>query len=95
MKARQLIEGASFGPEALNVIGKAFDLAWADVEHAFPTPLAKDDARLTIANGILANASDDSRDVEELRMHGHRALIRAYPQAMVEALSKPKRSIAN
>jgi hypothetical protein len=92
MKARQLIEGASFGPEALNVIGKAFDLAWADVEHAFPTPLAKDAARLTIANGILANASDDSRDVEELRMHGHRALMMAYPHARMEALSKPERS---
>jgi hypothetical protein len=63
------------------------DLAWADVEDAFP-PLAKEAARLTIANGILAKAHDDSRDVEELRMHGHRALMMAYPHAMVEALSK-------
>jgi hypothetical protein len=90
MKARKLIEGASFGPEALKVIGKAFDLTWADVEHGFPTPLAKDAARLTIANAILANASDDSRDVEELRMHGHRALMMAYPQAMVQQLSNQK-----
>jgi hypothetical protein len=92
MAAHQLIEGASFGPEALKVIGKAFDLTWADVEHAFSTPLAKEAARLAIANGILASAHDDSRDVEELRMHGHRALMRAYQHAMVEALSKPKRS---
>src|SRR5262249_27330899 len=28
MKARQLIDGASFGPEALKVIGQAFDDAW-------------------------------------------------------------------
>jgi hypothetical protein len=88
MKARQLIDGASFGPEALKVIGKAFDLAWTDVEHAFPTPPAKEAARLTIATGILANARDDSRDVEELRMHGHRALVTAYPHAKVEALLK-------
>jgi hypothetical protein len=46
MAAHQLVEGASFGPEALNVIGKAFDLAWADVAHAFPTPPAKEAARL-------------------------------------------------
>jgi hypothetical protein len=91
MKARRLIEGASFGPEALKVIGKAFDLTWADVENAFPTPLAKKAARLTIANAILANATDESCDVEELRTHGHRALMKVYPQVMVEALSKPKR----
>jgi hypothetical protein len=34
-KARQLSEGASFGPEALQAIGQAFDEAWAEVVGNF------------------------------------------------------------
>ena len=33
MRARRLIEDAPFGPEALKVIGEAFDLAWAQIGH--------------------------------------------------------------
>jgi hypothetical protein len=31
MKARQLIDGASFGLDALKAIGRAFDEAWAQI----------------------------------------------------------------
>ena len=31
MRARQIIDGAAFGPEALKVIGQAFDAAWAEI----------------------------------------------------------------
>ena len=31
MKARQLIQGATYGPETLKVIGKAFDDAWSEI----------------------------------------------------------------
>ena len=31
MKARKLIEGATYGPETLKVIGKAFDDAWSEI----------------------------------------------------------------
>jgi hypothetical protein len=31
MGARQRIAGASFGPEALRVIGQAFDAAWVEI----------------------------------------------------------------
>ena len=30
MKARRLIDGASFGPDALKEIGEAFDATWAE-----------------------------------------------------------------
>jgi hypothetical protein len=30
-KVRQLIDGASFGPEALKAIGEAFDAAWSEI----------------------------------------------------------------
>ena len=35
MKARQLIDGASYGPEALKAIGQAFDEAWQTIEGNF------------------------------------------------------------
>ena len=35
MRARQLIDGASFGPEALKAIGEAFDAAWAEIAGDF------------------------------------------------------------
>ena len=41
MKARALIDGASFGPDALKAIGRAFDDAWAQIAGNFgddPTP---------------------------------------------------------
>ena len=35
MKARKLIEGATYGPETLKVIGKAFDDAWSEIAGHF------------------------------------------------------------
>ena len=88
MKAKQLIEGASFGPDALKVMAEAFDTAWADVEHGFTTPQAKEAACLTLASAIIENATKDSRDVHELRRHGHRALMNKYPHAMADAMTR-------
>jgi hypothetical protein len=45
MKARALIDGASFGPEALKAMGQAFDQAWAEIEaHFGDDPVLKDGA---------------------------------------------------
>ena len=66
MKARELIEGASYGPEALKAIGRAFDEAWASIAGNF-----SDDeiaaARLRLANALLAVARDNRRDVEVMK----------------------------
>ena len=35
MRARRLIDGASFGPDALKVIYQAFDEAWVSVAGNF------------------------------------------------------------
>jgi hypothetical protein len=66
MRARQLIDGASFGPDALKAIGGAFDAAWAEISDTFRTD-AIEAARLKLANAVLSVASEDSRDVEALR----------------------------
>src|SRR5262245_9216709 len=67
MGARQLIDGAAFGPDALRAIGAAFDAAWADIASNFGNdPRDIDNARYKLANAILSVASEDSRDVEVL-----------------------------
>jgi hypothetical protein len=68
MRARQLIYGASFGPDALKAIGEAFDAAWADIAGNFgEDPTNIDNARYKLANAVLLVASEDSRDVEVLK----------------------------
>ena len=64
MKARKLIEGATYGPETLKVIGKALDDAWSEISGHFSTNgLQSQSARLKLAHAVLAVARDDSREV--------------------------------
>jgi ribosomal protein S7 len=67
-KARHLIDGASFGPEALKAIGEAFDAAWAEVSGNFGDDLVDvDKARRRLAKALLSIANEDSRDVAVLK----------------------------
>jgi hypothetical protein len=66
MEARGLIEGASYGPEALKAIGRAFDEAWASIAGNFSDDQIEA-ARLRLANALLAVAKDNSRDVEMMK----------------------------
>jgi hypothetical protein len=68
MKARQLIQGATYGPETLKVIGKAFDDAWSEIAgHFSHNGLQAQSARLRLAHAVLAVARDDSRDADEVK----------------------------
>ena len=68
MRARQVIDGASFGPDALRAIGEAFDAAWTEIAGNFgDRPTEIDAARIKLANAILSIASEDSRDAEVLK----------------------------
>ena len=68
MKARQLIDGASFGPEALKAISHAFDEAWREIAGNFGDDSGDiERARNKLANALLSVASQDSRDVEVLK----------------------------
>src|SRR5215813_12942452 len=67
MKARRLIDGASFGPDALKVVGQALDEAWAQIAGNFGNdPSEIERARLRLANAMLSVASEDSRDTAVL-----------------------------
>ena len=68
MNARSLIDGASYGPDALNAIGQAFDQAWKEIAGNFGNdPFDIERARLRLANAVLSIADDDSRDVTVLK----------------------------
>ena len=75
MEARQVIEGASLGPEALKAIGQAFDDAWASMApNIGSNPLVVRAARLHLANVILSIATEGSRDADALRQAALRAM---------------------
>lgn len=62
MKARKLIEGASFDPAQLKAIGKAFDDAWEKIAPSVSVrPQAVEAARLKLANVVLRLAQNGSR----------------------------------
>jgi hypothetical protein len=64
MRAHQLIDGASFGPDTLKAIGQAFDQAWAQIAGNFgDDPSDIESARLRLANAMLSVVSEDSHDV--------------------------------
>src|SRR5262245_28447436 len=68
MQAKQLIDGASYGPEALRTIGQAFDAAWAEIAGNFGSDQQDmERARLRLARAMLSIANEDSRDVELLK----------------------------
>jgi hypothetical protein len=65
MRARRLIDGASFGPDALKAMWRAFDAAWTEIVDNFGNdPTEIEAARFKLANALLTIASEDSRNVE-------------------------------
>ena len=78
MRARGLIDKASFGPDALKVMGEAFDAAWAEIAGHFGNdPVVIEATRMQLANAIISIASEDSRDVEALKQAALQAMARS------------------
>ena len=79
MKARQLIDGASYGPETLKAMGQAFDEAWQSIAGNFGNdPQDIERARLRLASALLSVAAEDSRDVEALKRGALQAMALNY-----------------
>ncbi len=79
MKAGQLIDGASFGPEAMKALGAAFDAAWASIAGNFgDEPGVVEAARLKLADAVLAVASEGSRDSEVLKIAALQVMASKY-----------------
>jgi len=71
MEARRLISSASYGPDELKVLFKAFDEAWANVAHLYSSHHVSDRAievgQLRLAIAILVAAPQHGTDIEALK----------------------------
>jgi hypothetical protein len=93
MKAQHLVNGASFGPEALKVIGRAFDKAWEEIGGNFGNdPIDIEAARLKLASVLLSIATEDSRDVEALKNSALQAIALRYREPPDGTRAEPIRS---
>ena len=76
MKARHLIHSAAYGPEALEVLFKAFDDAWDEVKPTVSKrPTALEAARLRLANILLSLVKEDSRNPTQLKNEALRLFL--------------------
>ena len=77
MKARQCIEGTSYGPEALNAMTQAFDQAWSVIARNISQD-ASEAARARLAKALLSVAAEDSGDVKALKRKALEAMALSY-----------------
>jgi hypothetical protein len=79
MKASQIVASATFEPEALSVIGRAFDQAWKEIAVNFgDNPAVIEAARVRLAHAVLSVAKDDVRDPAELETAALQVFALAY-----------------
>ena len=76
MKARRLIESATYQPETLQTAFKAFDDAWAEISHHFNGDA--EDARARLAHAVLIVTREDSDDPERLKNDALQVMALAY-----------------
>jgi hypothetical protein len=68
MSADEGNAGARRKPDSREVISKAFEDAWAQIEpHFYETPVSAEVARVRLTDELMAIASEDSRDSEDLK----------------------------
>jgi hypothetical protein len=73
MNARGFLDRSgthTFGPETMKVLYQSFDDAWAIIADRYSDQKAADDARLKLAEAMLAVVRSDSRDPEQLTRLG-------------------------
>ena len=75
MEAWAMIEDSAFGPEAIKVIGQAFDEAWKQIAGNYSDVL-REGARLQLASAVLSIAKDGNLDVATLKKAGIDAMKR-------------------
>jgi len=79
MKARALIDAASFGPETMEAMGYAFNEAWARMAPIFgKIPQEVETARVRLAEAMLSIATEGNTDVEDLKNRAIEAMATGY-----------------
>jgi len=77
MKARRLVDGASFGPATLKAMGEAFDQAWVEIAGNFGDPHVEN-ARLRLAEAMLSIATEGITDIAALKTGALQAMALDY-----------------
>jgi hypothetical protein len=76
-----MIDGASFGAEALKVMGQAFDDAWVEIAHNYgDDPARVEGGRLALAQAVLSVSTDDARDAEAIKQAALQVMQGKYGQ---------------
>jgi hypothetical protein len=79
VKARALIDGASFGPETIKAMRHAFNEAWVRMAPTFGNiPQEVETARRRLAEAMLSVATEGSTDVAALKAGAIRAMAMDY-----------------
>ena len=79
MKARRMIDAASFGPATVQAMGLAFEEAWGEIAGKFgDTPAQIENARLRLADAMLSIVTEDSTDVAALKQGALQAMAMDY-----------------
>jgi hypothetical protein len=87
MKAREVIGTAAYDSEERDVILRAFEDAWAEIEHHFhDCPRSIMAARVWLADEILAAADQSSRDAQMLKSLGLQAMAMHYGRNISEGM---------
>ena len=90
MKARRLIDGATFGPETLKALGEAFDQAWAQIAGNFGDGSTQvENARLRLAEAMLSVAIEGSTDIAVLKADALQAMARDYRSGIRPTVRNP------
>jgi len=83
MKARRLLDGATFGPDTVKALGEAFDQAWAEIAGNFESDLVQAaQARVKLAEALLSVATERSTDVCALKREALQAMAMDYRSAI-------------
>lgn len=76
MKARKILEGASFDPDQLKVVYKAFDAAWEQIAPKLSNrPNAVEAARAKLATTVINLAKAETRNSDELTADAIKAMF--------------------
>jgi len=89
MRARRIIEGATFGPEVVRTAIEAFEAAWSEIGDRFEAS-SHEAARELLATSIISAVRENSADPDLLRRAGLRAMARAYPETFASPLPGTK-----
>ncbi len=76
MKARNPLEGAFHLPETLEIVGKAYDDAWAKTAHRFDDD--GENARLRLAHAVLVVAQENGQNSKTLKYAALKVMALAY-----------------